>query len=99
MKYQYYFLECFDTPLWDDGHGNGCHEYINRGWCANGEVTNEDRKKNKIKFRYPNRNCCNCGKNYPGKGRWCKTFNRVVSMSFIVRYICRLANIFNVYGS
>ena len=52
---------CTDTPSWNNGHGYDCSSYSSR-WCENGAARAGQEWTLGAKFKYPESNCCVCGK-------------------------------------
>ena len=54
---------CIDSDGWSSGTNTyTCADY-SMSWCTNGEM-HSDVKKFGEKYRFPENNCCACGKNY-----------------------------------
>ena len=57
---------CKDVVDYDNGEGLGCAEYEGQGWCVAGALrTNHSGPT----YRFPERNCCACGKAAPIRAR------------------------------
>jgi len=58
---------CMDTPGWTNGEGFTCEQYsspeVHKGpWCRDGEVVPGKKWTLGEKYRWPEFNCCVCGK-------------------------------------
>ena len=53
---------CVDTPGFANGQGFGCADYSSRGWCAKGAAKPGNEWTIGEKFKFPEENCCVCGK-------------------------------------
>jgi hypothetical protein len=55
---------CTDTPGFDNGNtpAFGCAQYATKGWCANGAAVPGQEWTLGSKYKYPEKNCCVCGK-------------------------------------
>ncbi|CAF1618805.1 unnamed protein product, partial [Didymodactylos carnosus] len=70
--------QCVDTPDWHNGYAGAnsglgwtCLEYAqDQGWCANGDFTTAGVSAGAggVTYRYPEDNCCACGKQTSGSG-------------------------------
>ena len=52
---------CTDTPSWQNGYGHDCSSYEKR-WCENGAAKTGQEWTLGAKYKYPESNCCVCGK-------------------------------------
>ena len=52
---------CTDTPSWNNGYGHDCNSYSTR-WCENGAAKPGQEWTLGAKYKYPENNCCVCGK-------------------------------------
>merc|ERR1719238_852948 len=53
---------CVDDEAFDNGHGMNCAKYTEKGWCAGGEVVAGSEWTLGAKYKFPEENCCVCGK-------------------------------------
>jgi len=55
---------CVDTPGWNNGQGWACVNYGpgRRNWCSNGRFTRGQEWTGGSKYKFPERNCCVCGR-------------------------------------
>jgi len=53
---------CVDTPNFNNGRGMGCANYVQYGWCRNGAAGAGQEWTLGNRFRFPEDNCCECGK-------------------------------------
>ncbi|CAF1340309.1 unnamed protein product [Adineta steineri] len=57
---------CNDTANWINGAGHPCNDYqFNNSWCINGYFQASSYWTGGSTFRYPEFNCCDCGKGWP----------------------------------
>lgn len=56
---------CTDTAAFDNGKGMSCAKYAENGWCADGKVVAGAEWTQGAQYKYPEQNCCVCGKNAP----------------------------------
>lgn len=52
---------CADTDGWSNGHGYDCAAYASK-WCLNGAAKTGSEWAMGKSFKYPENNCCACGK-------------------------------------
>ena len=52
---------CTDTTGFSNGHGHGCASY-DAHWCADGKAKSGMEWTLGKKFKFPEKNCCSCGK-------------------------------------
>ena len=52
---------CTDTPSWNNGYGHDCNSYSTR-WCKDGAANPGQEWTLGAKYKYPENNCCVCGK-------------------------------------
>ena len=50
-----------DTANWDNGASQNCEKYAEK-WCANGKVKPGKESTLGQKYKFPENNCCVCGK-------------------------------------
>eukprot|EP00927_Polykrikos_kofoidii_P072454 TRINITY_DN6856_c0_g1_i1.p1 TRINITY_DN6856_c0_g1~~TRINITY_DN6856_c0_g1_i1.p1 ORF type:complete len:735 (-),score=135.53 TRINITY_DN6856_c0_g1_i1:108-2312(-) len=56
-------VNCIDAPGWDNGHGLGCNDYRDNGFCRNGAVTSQHVEWTMTEeYNFPAKNCCVCGR-------------------------------------
>eukprot|EP00747_Dinoflagellata_sp_TGD_P027157 gnl/TRDRNA2_/TRDRNA2_132432_c0_seq2.p1 gnl/TRDRNA2_/TRDRNA2_132432_c0~~gnl/TRDRNA2_/TRDRNA2_132432_c0_seq2.p1 ORF type:complete len:263 (+),score=26.24 gnl/TRDRNA2_/TRDRNA2_132432_c0_seq2:62-850(+) len=53
---------CKDTPGFTNGSGHGCASYAKHKWCANGGASRGKAWTLGKRYRFPEQNCCICGK-------------------------------------
>ena len=62
----FFYLACNDTHLWKNGYNIPCSDYAfnvsNHWWCPNGTYTPATLRMGGNTFKYPEFNCCACGK-------------------------------------
>ncbi|CAF3993473.1 unnamed protein product [Adineta steineri] len=57
---------CNNTASWSNSAGHPCHDYqFNALWCVNGSFQENTSWTGGSKYRYPEFNCCDCGKGWP----------------------------------
>ena len=71
---------CTDTPSWNNGHGYDCNSYGTR-WCKNGAAKAGQEWTLGAKFKYPENNCCVCGKGNSNNNL--RDLNCVIFLDFI----------------
>ena len=58
---QIFTVGCTDTASWQNGYGHDCSSYGKR-WCENGAAKPGQDWTLGATFKYPENNCCVCGK-------------------------------------
>eukprot|EP00931_Biecheleriopsis_adriatica_P083864 TRINITY_DN5754_c0_g2_i2.p1 TRINITY_DN5754_c0_g2~~TRINITY_DN5754_c0_g2_i2.p1 ORF type:complete len:951 (-),score=73.54 TRINITY_DN5754_c0_g2_i2:370-3222(-) len=53
---------CQDTPGFSNGYGRGCADYASNKWCTNGGAVAGSEWTLGSKYKFPENNCCVCGK-------------------------------------
>ena len=53
---------CVDTPGWENGQTSECSDYLTIGWCKGGGALPDKEWTLGSLFKFPERNCCVCGK-------------------------------------
>mmetsp|Transcript_36457 Transcript_36457/g.116120 ORF Transcript_36457/g.116120 Transcript_36457/m.116120 type:complete len:147 (+) Transcript_36457:163-603(+) len=53
---------CTDNGVWRSPTGLSCSDYVNRRYCADGEVVPGQKWSLGDTHGWPERNCCECGK-------------------------------------
>ena len=56
---------CVDQHEWKSSHGLSCTDYVNAGYCKNGDATLEWAHLMGDGYNHPEENCCACGKPRP----------------------------------
>ncbi|CAF3990347.1 unnamed protein product [Adineta steineri] len=57
---------CNNTASWSNSAGHPCHDYqFNALWCVNGSFQENTSWTGGSRYRYPEFNCCDCGKGWP----------------------------------
>jgi len=67
-----YMITCTDTPNFNNGYGGGCGSYAKYGWCENGAAKPGLEWTLGATFKYPERNCCVCGKGTTDDTSFCE---------------------------
>ena len=62
VKWSFY-VGCIDTPAWENGRGYDCNSY-GTAYCENGAAKPGKEWALGKTFKYPENNCCVCGKDY-----------------------------------
>merc|ERR1719482_2393996 len=72
---------CQDTPDWVNGYGRGCADYASK-WCANGGARAGSEWTLGSKYKFPEDNCCVCGKAQASHIGTCQTTTTTTGMSW-----------------
>ncbi|CAF0981680.1 unnamed protein product [Adineta ricciae] len=82
---------CNDTNNWLNGNpAHSCTDYqFNKSWCANGDFAWDSYWTGGSIYRYPEFNCCGCGKGWP---IWFAPKNGSAALKAIPKHTKRLDN-------